>query len=310
MKRLSILLIFLFLTGCAVSPSETREPTLPTPMTEAPQPDPTETTVPATTTPPDPIQEVLDSMTIEERVGQLFLARCNAESALTDIQAYHLGGFVLFGEDFEGQTPSSLRQTLSGYQAAASIPLLLAVDEEGGTVTRISRYPVFRPQRFPSPREAFADGGLTQALSNEEDICQLLQSLGINVNLGPVCDISEDPSAFMYQRSLGQDAETTGEFVAGTVRLMNAYQIGSVLKHFPGYGDKPTPTPGWQLTAAPCKNWKATICSPSPPELTRAVVRCWSATTSFRHWTETPPPPSPPRSINISGTPWALTAWS
>ena len=176
-------------------------------------------------------------MTIEERVGQLFLARCNAESALTDIQAYHLGGFVLFGEDFEGQTPSSLRQTLSGYQAAASIPLLLAVDEEGGTVTRISRYPAFHPQRFPSPREAFADGGLTQALSNEEDICQLLQSLGINVNLGPVCDISEDPSAFMYQRSLGQDAETTGEFVAGTVRLMNAYQVGSVLKHFPGYGD-------------------------------------------------------------------------
>ena len=237
MKRLSILLIFLFLTGCAVSPSETREPTLPATVTEAPQTVPTEATVPATTAPPDPIQELLDSMTIEERVGQLFLARCNAESALTDIQAYHLGGFVLFGEDFEGQTPSSLRQTLSGYQAAASIPLLLAVDEEGGTVTRISRYPAFRPQRFPSPREAFADGGLTQALSNEEDICQLLQSLGINVNLGPVCDISEDPSAFMYQRSLGQDAETTGEFVAGTVRLMNAYQIGSVLKHFPGYGD-------------------------------------------------------------------------
>lgn len=229
--------MLLFLTGCAASPIETSEPTLPTPMTEAPQPDPTETTVPATTTPPDPIQELLDSMTIEERVGQLFLARCNAESALTDIQAYHPGGFVLFGEDFEGQTPSSLRQTLSGYQAAASIPLLLAVDEEGGTVTRISRYPAFRPQRFPSPREAFADGGLTQALSNEEDICQLLQSLGINVNLGPVCDISEDPSAFMYQRSLGQDAETTGEFVAGTVRLMNAYQIGSVLKHFPGYGN-------------------------------------------------------------------------
>ena len=113
MKRLSILLMLLFLTGCAASPIETSEPTLPTPMTEAPQPDPTETTVTATTTPPDPIRELLDSMTVEERVGQLFLARCNAESALTDIQAYHLGGFVLFGEDFEGQTPSSLRQTLS-----------------------------------------------------------------------------------------------------------------------------------------------------------------------------------------------------
>ena len=126
MKRLSILLILLFLTGCAASPIETSEPTLPATVTEAPQTVPTEATVPATTVPPDPIQELLDSMTIEERVGQLFLARCNAESALTDIQAYHLGGFVLFGEDFEGQTPSSLRQTLSGYQAAASIPLLLA----------------------------------------------------------------------------------------------------------------------------------------------------------------------------------------
>ena len=236
MKRFSILLLLLFLTGCAASPAET-EPTFPTPTTEVPQTVPTESTVPATTTPPDPIQELLDSMTIEERVGQLFLARCNAETALTDIQEYHLGGFVLFGEDFEGQTPTTLRQTLSGYQAAASIPLLLAVDEEGGTVTRISRYPAFRSQRFPSPRESFASGGLTQALSNEEDICQLLQSLGINVNLGPVCDISEDPNAFMYQRSLGQDAETTGDFVAGTVKLMNAYQIGSVLKHFPGYGN-------------------------------------------------------------------------
>ena len=124
MKRFSILLILLFLTGCAAAPVETSEPTLPTPTTEAPVP--TETTVPVTTTPPDPIQELLDSMTIEERVGQLFLARCNAKSALTDIQEYHLGGFVLFGEDFEGQTPDSLRQTLSGYQAAAGIPMLLA----------------------------------------------------------------------------------------------------------------------------------------------------------------------------------------
>lgn len=235
MKRFSILLILLFLTGCAAAPVETSEPTLPAPTTEALVP--TETTVPVTTTPPDPIQELLDSMTIEERVGQLFLARCNAESALTDIQEYHLGGFVLFGADFEGQTPDSLRQTLSGYQAAANVPMLLAVDEEGGTVTRISRYPAFRSQCFPSPREAFAGGGLTQALSNEEGICQLLQSLGINVNLGPVCDISEDPRAFMYQRSLGQDAAATGDFVAGTVKLMNAYQIGSVLKHFPGYGN-------------------------------------------------------------------------
>ena len=54
MKRFSILLILLFLTGCAAAPVETSEPTLPTPTTEAPVP--TETTVPVTTTPPDTIQ--------------------------------------------------------------------------------------------------------------------------------------------------------------------------------------------------------------------------------------------------------------
>ena len=234
MKRFFILiLISALLTGCAVAQPEQTQPA----TSFVPQATTAETTVPTTAAPPDPIQELLDSMSIEERVGQLFLARCSAQSALTDIADYHLGGFVLFGEDFENQTPDSLWQTLSAYQAAAHIPLLLAVDEEGGTVTRISRFSAFRSQKFPSPRDAYADGGMTQALSVEEEKCRLLNSLGINVNLGPVCDISTDPSAFMYPRSLGQDAETTANFVAGTVRVMNAYQIGSVLKHFPGYGN-------------------------------------------------------------------------
>ncbi|MGM9550087.1 MAG: glycoside hydrolase family 3 protein [Faecousia sp.] len=232
MKWTSIFLVLFFLTGCAASmPVQTTQPT----PAETEQTVPIPAAAPTETEPPDPMQVLLDSMTVEERVGQLFLARCSSDSALSDIREYHLGGFVLFSADFENQTPDSIRQTLSGYQAA-DIPLLLAVDEEGGTVTRISRYPAFRAQRFPSPRESFAGGGLMQALTNEEEKCQLLQSLGLNVNLGPVCDISTEPGAFMYQRSLGQDAETTGSFVAGTVKLMNAYKIGSVLKHFPGYG--------------------------------------------------------------------------
>ena len=234
MKKLFIIILAsLLLAGCAVSAPEPTQPTTAT----IPQTTPPETTVPTTAAPPDPIQELLDSMTIEERVGQLFLARCSAQSALADIETYHLGGFVLFSEDFENQTPDSVRQTLSGYQGAARIPLLLAVDEEGGTVTRISRFSAFCSQKFPSPRDSFSDGGMTQALSVEEEKCQLLSSLGINVNLAPVCDISTDPGAFMYQRSLGQDAETTANFAAGAVRIMNAYKIGSVLKHFPGYGN-------------------------------------------------------------------------
>lgn len=236
MKILITLLCLLLLSGCSGQETEIHQNS--TPETEAVM----ETTAPAETTAPvtepvDPIQDMIGNMSLEERVGQLFLARCNDAVALQDIAQYHLGGFVLFGTDFNEQTPDSMMEKLAAYQAAAKIPMLIAVDEEGGTVNRISRLPAFRSSPFPSPRNAYNAGGLEQALAIEEGKCQLLTSLGINVNLGPVCDISTRPEAFMYPRSLGQDAETTGNYVGSTVRLMNAYQVGSALKHFPGYGN-------------------------------------------------------------------------
>ena len=183
------------------------------------------------------MQMLLDSMTTEEKVGQLFLARCPSANAVADIASYHLGGYILFGQDFENQTPNSIRQTLSSYQEASPIPLLIAVDEEGGTVCRISRYPAFRSSRFPSPRESYAQGGMEHVLTMETEKAKLLGDLGINVNMGPVCDISTGFGAFMYARSLGAEPEETGRFVASTVRIMENYGIGNVLKHFPGYGN-------------------------------------------------------------------------
>lgn len=236
MKILLILLCFLMFTGCASALPAQTSGTFPTEETAAPEPVDTEP-VSIETQPADPIRELLNQMSLEERVGQLFLARCDAGTALNDIAQYHLGGFVLFGQDFDGQTPDSIRETLAAYQNAAKLPLLIAVDEEGGTVTRISRYSAFRDSPFPSLRDAFAWGGLAQVLSYEEEKCMLLSSLQINVNLGPVCDIATDPEAFLYQRSLGQNAQVTSGFVSETVQIMDRYGIGSVLKHFPGYGN-------------------------------------------------------------------------
>lgn len=238
MRLLACFLCLMLLTGCAAGSSD--DPSTVPPETVSP---PMETSVPVTaplpeeTEVPDPIRLMLNQMSLDERVGQLFLARCDANTALNDIEQYYLGGFVLFGRDFENQTPDSFRETLASYQAAAKLPLLIAVDEEGGTVTRVSRYQAFRSTPFPSPRDSYSRGGLEQVLAVEEEKCQLLQSLGIQVNLGPVCDISDTPEAFLYSRSLGQDARTTAEYIAATVQLMNTYRIGSALKHFPGYGN-------------------------------------------------------------------------
>lgn len=235
MRNFSIFLCAaLVLAGCS-RPVSTESTAIPTPeTTEAVAAVATE---PAPTEPADPVRILLNQMSLDERIGQLFFARCSEETALADLQTYHLGGFVLFAEDFEEETPASFSAKAASYQNAAAIPLLLAVDEEGGTVTRISRYPDFRSSIFPSPRTSFEQGGMEQVLLVEEEKCQLLQSLGINVNLAPVCDISQDSNAFMYQRSLGQDPDTTAMFVSQTVSLMNQYNIGSVLKHFPGYGN-------------------------------------------------------------------------
>lgn len=237
MKVLAIFLCVFLLCGC--SSADTAETNTPTVTESTAVPTPMETTEATTapTLPPDPIGDRIGQMSLEERVGQMFLARCDAAAALTDIGTYHLGGFVLFGVDVENETPDSLRAKIQTYQNAAQVPLLMAVDEEGGTVTRVSRYHAFRSRPFPAPRELFENQGYEAVLETEREKCALLKDLGFNVNLGPVCDITTDPAAFMYRRSLGQSPTTVGRFVMDTVDIMAEYQIGSTLKHFPGYGN-------------------------------------------------------------------------
>lgn len=222
-------------------PTETNptSPTIPIPDPDPepePEPDPKPDPVPDPE-PEDPLTAYIKSMTLEERVGQIFLARCPEEDAVDAVRNYHLGGYVLFAKDFKNQTVSSVTQTIAQYQAAAKIPMLIAVDEEGGSVTRVSRYPAFRDTPFLSPRQLYEQGGMDAIRQSEIEKSQLLSSLGINVNLAPVCDITTNPDAFMYPRSLGESPEVTGQFVQMMLETQRKNGIGGVLKHFPGYGD-------------------------------------------------------------------------
>ena len=250
-----MILCCLLLAGCGVKsvPAETALPSLPETV-PATAPAVPETTVPETM-PADPVRQMISDMSLEQRVGQLFLARCNAETAIQDIQQYHLSGLVLFGEDFENQSMESMRQTIAAYQAAAEKPLLIAVDEED--VTRVSRFSAFRERRFSSLLKRYDAGGLEAVLTEEEEKCRLLSDLGINVNLGPVCDITTDPAAFMYTRSLGQDAQTTADVTAAIVNLMRDFRVGSVLKHFPGYGNNADTHTGIAVDSRPLSDFES-----------------------------------------------------
>ena len=240
MKKLLIIsLLLILLAGCVfhdIPPTEPQtEAVPPTLSPTAPPTDPP--TEPPTEVPTDPIAEMVENMTVEEKVGQLFLCRYDRGNAAAHVQQYHLGGWILFGGDFDGQTPETIRAEIAALQTLSPIPLLMAVDEEGGTVTRVSRYPAFRNSKFSSPRKLYGSGGEELLLSTEAEKSQLLTSIGLNVNVGPVCDITTDKNAFMYSRSLGQDPETTGQLIAGMVQTMSEHHVGSVLKHFPGYGN-------------------------------------------------------------------------
>lgn len=233
----------LYLAGRPAVPAlcaQTDAVTIPAPEQTAAPETTEETTLPLATEqtkPPDPIAEIAASMTLEEKVGQLFLARCPETDGAGEAARFHLGGFLLFGRDFENQTPDSVRRAIDSYQEAAKIPLLIAVDEEGGTVCRVSCYRAFRNERFASPRQLYSQGGMELVLSAETEKARLLNSLGINVNMAPVCDITTQSSAFMYQRSLGQSPQIVGEYVAGAIARMAQEGVGAVMKHFPGYGN-------------------------------------------------------------------------
>ena len=185
----------------------------------------------------DPAVEYAKSLTLEQQIAQMFFIRCPDNGTNELLKQYNIGGLILFGRDVKDETPDSLRDTISVYQQNAKTPLLIGVDEEGGTVVRASAYSAFRKSRFRAPQELYAKGGLDEIVADCAEKNTFLPDLYINVNLGPVCDISTDPSDFIYARSLGQGAEETSKYAAAVVLQMRLDGIGSVLKHFPGYGN-------------------------------------------------------------------------
>lgn len=180
-------------------------------------------------------QAMVDDMSLESVVGSLFMPH-HTSSSLKDIEKYHLGGLVLFGAAFKDKTKEEIVNMTSELQSKAQIPLFLAVDEEGGSVVRVSSNKNLKSSPFASPRTLYNKGGFDLITKDNIEKNELLVSLGLNINLAPVLDISNDKSDYIYYRSIGLSPELTGTFASQIITSSKDSGIVNVMKHYPGYG--------------------------------------------------------------------------
>jgi beta-N-acetylhexosaminidase len=180
--------------------------------------------------------KLVTEMTIEDKIAQLFLVRYD-ETYPNKYKETSPGGYILFAKDFQNHTKNSIKKELDTANQLNKYPLVFAVDEEGGYVTRISRFSSFRSEKFKSPKSYYEEGGENLLKETEKEKAELLKSIGINLNLAPVADVSTNEDDFIYIRTFGRNATETSELVKKMVEYANEFKINSCLKHFPGYGN-------------------------------------------------------------------------
>ena len=185
----------------------------------------------------DVAQEKLATMSLEEKIAQLLLVRYPDTSVSEIIEQYQFGGYVFFAKDFKNKTKEEVQTMIQNLQNVSRIPLLTAVDEEGGTVTRISSNPLLRKEKFASSQELYQEGGFERIKEDTIEKSKLLKELGINLNLAPVVDVSENPDDYMYKRSFGQNTELTSTYAETVINSSKGLGVSYTLKHFPGYGN-------------------------------------------------------------------------
>lgn len=180
---------------------------------------------------------LLNTLTLDEKIGQLFLVRYKEETAIEDLKKYKFSGFVFYKNAFDNKTTEQVQNMIQSLQYNSNIPLLTAVDEEGGKIVRISSNPNLYPSSFKSPRELYELGSFDLIKKDTLNKNKLLSKLGLNLNLAPVVDVTTNPNDYMYSRSLGQNTKITSEYAKIVIETSKNSTVSYTLKHFPGYGN-------------------------------------------------------------------------
>ena len=179
------------------------------------------------------VDSVFDSMTLDERIGQLILLKADPDSSywgyvLKCIKEYKIGGILFSGGNLSDQAEST-----NAYQKASRIPLWIAFDGEWGLSMRLKNTP-----RFPKNMMlgAIVDNDLLRLYGDE--MGRECRELGVQINFAPVLDVNDNPNnPVIGIRSFGENQQSVAEKGIAYAKGLENQKIISVGKHFPGHGN-------------------------------------------------------------------------
>ncbi|MDO5154602.1 MAG: glycoside hydrolase family 3 N-terminal domain-containing protein [Eubacteriales bacterium] len=183
------------------------------------------------------IQKYIEQMTLEEKISQLMILTNPKDITVANIQEFQPGGVILFSVDFNGKTVEQVRGKVDQLQEVSNYPMLVCVDEEGGSVSRISGLVNAGIPAFYGARQLGNEKNWKLVKEQTLQKVALLRELGINVNFDPVADVTTSESSYMYSRSAAGDVKTVSKYVKTVVSVMKKENCISCVKHFPGYGE-------------------------------------------------------------------------
>ena len=163
---------------------------------------------------------------------------------LQAVSDLHLGGVVLFDRDVPTRSPvrnivssQQVQELTAQLQAVAEVPLLIAIDQEGGQIARLKARHGF--SATPSQAELGRWDDQERTRSSAREVGELLASLGINLNFAPVLDLAvnpDNPIIAALERSYGAEPDRVERHARWTIQEFHRAGVLSAVKHFPGHG--------------------------------------------------------------------------
>lgn len=187
------------------------------------------------------VEESMSNMTLEEKIGQLFIISYRdknqdikyLESLLEKVKP---SGFVLFNENISNY--ESTLNLVKQVKNSSKVPMIISIDQEGGSVQRLQAMKDYQPTYIPY----MYDLGLTNDLNLAKEVGKVmaleLRTIGVNVDFAPSLDIFSNPkNKVIGKRSFGVDAKTVSNMGIALASGLKENKVMPVYKHFPGHGD-------------------------------------------------------------------------